>query len=73
MAMSFMPMDGPSKWMASYLEKNKMLAPDDWRGIRDIDKKLEAPIIDFIQKDEDEMFDDEDQDVSADHGEGKSG
>lgn len=37
MALVTMPQDGPAKWLSSYLEKNKVLAPENWNGIRDID------------------------------------
>jgi hypothetical protein len=67
-ALTMISNDGPSKWLMSYLEKNKMMAPEDWRGVRDIDKKLEPPMIDFMNKDEDEWNEDEDQDISADVG-----
>jgi hypothetical protein len=33
-------MDGPTKWMSAYIEKHKMLPPDDWKGVRDIDAKV---------------------------------
>ena len=63
-ALSIVPNDGPCKWMMSYLEKSKMLAPEDWIGVRDIDKKLEPPAIDFLNKEDDEWNEDEDQDIS---------
>lgn len=45
-----------------------MLAPEDWNGVRDIDKKLEPPVIDFMNKEDEEWNEDEDQDISADVG-----
>jgi hypothetical protein len=42
------------------LEKNKLMAPDNWTGVRDIDKKLEPPPIEFAKNDEDD-FDDEEE------------
>mmetsp|Transcript_2397 Transcript_2397/g.3305 ORF Transcript_2397/g.3305 Transcript_2397/m.3305 type:complete len:117 (-) Transcript_2397:125-475(-) len=35
--------DGPSAWMGEYLESNKNLAPDNWRGYRDLDMKQREP------------------------------
>ena len=45
MATQYFPNDGPCKWMLQFLEKSKLLPPDDWKGVRDIDKKLEPPNI----------------------------
>ena len=39
MAAQYSPQDGPTKWMMSFIEKNKMQPPDDWKGVRDIDAK----------------------------------
>jgi hypothetical protein len=33
--------------MAAYLEKHKMISPEDWKGVRDIDAKIEPPPIDY--------------------------
>ena len=33
------PLDGPTIWMSEYLEKHKNLAPDTWKGCRDLDMK----------------------------------
>lgn len=43
-----------------------MLAPEGWAGIRDIDKKLEPPAIDFVKHEDEEFDDEEEQDISAD-------
>ena len=59
MALAIRPNDGPSKWMMGYLEKNKVLPPEDWNGIRDIDHKIEVPNLDLINKDEDEWNEEE--------------
>jgi len=40
LAMSIVPNDGPSRWLNAYLEKNKLIVPEGWSGVRDIDKKL---------------------------------
>ena len=40
LAISFVPNDGPSRWLNGYLEKNKLIVPEGWSGVRDIDKKL---------------------------------
>lgn len=53
MALASNPFDGPSKWLLNYLEKNKVLPPEDWNGVRDIDKKMDPPTLDF-NKEEDE-------------------
>lgn len=46
-----------------------MLPPEDWKGVRDIDRKVEAPNLDFMNKDDEDWNDDEeDQDISADIG-----
>ena len=37
-----------------------MLPPDDWKGVRDIDAKVQPPPIDYEQKDED--LDDSEED-----------
>lgn len=47
MALAIQPFDGPSKWLLNYLEKNKVLPPEDWNGIRDIDRKMDAPVFDY--------------------------
>lgn len=65
--------DGPSKWLHAFLEKNKLLVPEGWAGVRDIDKKLDPPPIDFIKHDDQEFYGEEEQDISADKNEdGKS-
>jgi len=69
MALAIMNSDGPSRWMMQYLEKNKVLPPEDWKGVRDIDRKIEAPNLDFMNKDDDDWDnEEEDQDISADMG-----
>ena len=37
------PLDGPLRWLSEYLESNKSLAPDNWKGFRDLEKKQEVP------------------------------
>ena len=69
MAMSLGVNDGPSKWLYAYLEKNKQIVPEGWAGVRDIDKKLEPPPIDFIKHDDQEFYGEEEQDISADKNE----
>jgi hypothetical protein len=51
--------DGPSKWLHAFLEKNKLLVPEGWAGVRDIDKKLDPPPIDFIKHDDQEFYGEE--------------
>lgn len=31
--------DGPLEWMNEYLEQHKNLAPDNWKGYRDLDMR----------------------------------
>ena len=33
------PIDGPLRWLTDYLEGHKNLAPETWRGCRDLDQK----------------------------------
>lgn len=35
--------DGPLVWMNEYLEQHKNLAPDNWKGFRDLDMKQPTP------------------------------
>lgn len=35
--------DGPLEWMNEYLEQHKNLAPDNWKGYRDLDMRQQAP------------------------------
>ena len=35
--------DGPMKWMTDYMESSKNLAPENWKGFRDLDMKQQAP------------------------------
>ena len=42
-AMGIKPKDGPLHWMQDYMENAKNLAPEDWRGMRDLDKKQSVP------------------------------
>ena len=73
LAMSLGTNDGPSKWLHAFIEKNKLLVPEGWAGVRDIDKKLEPPPIDFVKHDDQEFYGEEEQDISADKNEdGKS-
>jgi hypothetical protein len=39
------------------LEKNKLMAPEGWSGVRNIDQKLEVPVIDMFKQGE-ELEDD---------------
>jgi len=52
--MNVAPTDGPSKFLFNYLEKQKLIVPDLWKGVRDIDKKLDPPVIEMIRKVDDE-------------------
>ena len=42
-AQNFYPMDGPCRWMKDYMDSLKFLAPENWSGVRDIDKKMDIP------------------------------
>ena len=59
MALTYNQNDGPTKWMLAYLEKNKLLPPEDWKGVRDIDKKIEPPAMDYVKNNDDDFDDDE--------------
>ena len=37
------PQDGPLRWMMDYLETHKNLAPENWKGVRDLELKQQAP------------------------------
>lgn len=65
MALQYNPHDGPAKWMAAFLEKNKMMPPDEWKGVRDIDATVEPPAIDYQQQNEEDDESEEDQDIAA--------
>lgn len=51
--------------MQAYIEKNKMQAPETWKGVRDIDYKQEPPPIDYVNNNEDMDESEEDQDIAA--------
>ena len=61
MALAIVPHDGPSKWLLNYLEKNKVLPPEDWFGVRDIDRKADPPSLDFRDRDDDDVDQDDDE------------
>ena len=42
-AMAYFPFDGPSRFMSEFMEKSKNLAPDYWKGSRDLDLKPNPP------------------------------
>ncbi len=65
LASQYSPFDGPTKWMQAYIEKNKMQAPESWKGVRDIDHKQEPPPIDYINNNDDMDESEEDQDIAA--------
>ena len=46
------PHDGPMRWLTEYMESLKNLAPEDWKGMRDLDKKQEIPEQDYGNKNE---------------------
>ena len=52
--------------MMQYLQKHKMQPGEDWKGVRDLDEKLEPPPIDYVNNQNDDMDDsEEDQDIAA--------
>jgi hypothetical protein len=42
-AMVYFPLDGPSRFFCDFMEKHKNLAPDHWKGCRDLDLKPNPP------------------------------
>lgn len=66
MAAQYVPNDGPTLWMMQYLQKHKLQPPENWKGVRDIDEKLEPPPIDYVNNANDDMDDsEEDQELAA--------
>ena len=59
---TIVPTDGPTKWMLEFLEKNKNMPPDGWKGTRNIDAKMEAPEIHVIDKDQYDLMGEEQDD-----------
>lgn len=51
--------------MQAYIEKNKLQAPETWKGVRDIDHKQEPPPIDYVNNNDDMDESEEDQDIAA--------
>lgn len=42
-----LPLDGPTNYMTHLIEKNKVVAPDDWANAWDMDKKPVPPEIEY--------------------------
>jgi len=51
LALNYSHMDGPARWMKELLEQHKNLPPDNWIGVRDIDKKMDLPEINMNKDD----------------------
>lgn len=66
MAAQYVPNDGPTQWMMGYLQKHKLQPGEDWKGVRDLDEKLEPPPIDYVNNANDDLDDsEEDHDLGA--------
>ena len=39
------PLDSPTVFLQEYMDSMKNLAPEDWKGVRDLDKKQQIPEI----------------------------
>ena len=53
-ARDIQPSDGPTKFLIEYLEQHKNLCPEQWKGVRDIDKLLDGPDKEMSDQEEDE-------------------
>ena len=51
------PRDGPVRWLIKYLEGNKNLCPEGWKGYRDLDQKQQAPEFDNQKNGDMQMMD----------------
>ena len=49
-AKMIMPFDGPLCWLSDYLDSRKNLAPEDWKGVRDLDQKHNVPELENTAK-----------------------
>ena len=55
-----MPRDGPMRWMIDYLEGKKNLAPESWKGMRDLDQTQAVPDFDGMDNKKDDIGVDQD-------------
>ena len=46
------PLDGALRWMIEFLESHKNLAPENWKGMRDLDMKPQVPDFGMTRNDD---------------------